>query len=77
MIEQLTCKSCRFFEPLRGHPQGIGNCCVNPPTAVPTMGNVGPVVGARVPQPMTLGIDPPVAPTRRACRHYSRDFMDA
>ena len=66
-----TCSQCSFFAPIKGHKDGAGVCCVNPPTPYPAMGQAS-MVRMPTPQPqnVTIGLDPPVAADRIACRRY-------
>jgi hypothetical protein len=70
-----TCQQCSFFALIDGHPAGAGICCCEPPKPFPAMGNPGPLVMAKPQaQPVTIGLDPPVAADRKACRHFRRDL---
>jgi hypothetical protein len=66
-----TCQQCCFFAPIEAHPAGAGVCCGEPPKAFPTMTAPGSVMRpGMAAQPMTIGLDPPVAADRRACRYF-------
>lgn len=72
-----TCKSCHYFEPVKGHPQGVGHCLANPPVGMPVMAPVpGGVLKPTGPQmmPSIQGVECPTMPGRRACRHFQEIF---
>jgi hypothetical protein len=72
-----TCQQCQYFQPIPDHPAGTGTCCGEPPRPYPAMGQVGPLVRpAAAPQQMTIGLDPPVAHDRRACRFYKPEIVN-
>jgi hypothetical protein len=68
-----TCGNCHYFEPIKGQRERVGHCMAEPPLAFAGMAP-GPLSvlspdGSRL-QPVVQSMERPVAPTRRACRHW-------